>query len=93
MVDHILKISRPGVFEIRCLSWNTAIIVFMKKLRMDTLFHKKHSTHQYQKVILFVTFLAFFGFPVARNSSLMCSVKKLTISQFAFTFEPVCFNF
>jgi len=31
MVDHILKISRPGVFNIRCLNWNTAIIVFMKK--------------------------------------------------------------
>ena len=30
MVDHILKISRPGVFYIRCLNWNTAIIVFMK---------------------------------------------------------------
>ena len=25
MVDHILKISRPGVFDIRCLSLNTAI--------------------------------------------------------------------
>ena len=35
MVDRILKISRPGVFDIRCLSWNTAIIVFMKKCRMD----------------------------------------------------------
>ena len=35
MVDHILKISRPGVFKSRCLSWNTAIIVFMKKCRMD----------------------------------------------------------
>ena len=31
MVDHILKISRPGVFDKRYLSWNTAIIVFMKK--------------------------------------------------------------
>ena len=30
MVGHILKISRPGVFELRCLSWNTAIIVFKK---------------------------------------------------------------
>ena len=30
MVDHILKLSRPGVCDIRCLSWNTAIIVFMK---------------------------------------------------------------
>ena len=30
MVDHILKISRPGVFDVRCLSWNTAMIVFMK---------------------------------------------------------------
>ena len=30
MLDHILKISRPGVFDIRCLRWNTAIIVFMK---------------------------------------------------------------
>ena len=30
MADHILKVSRPGVFDIRCLSWNTAIIVFMK---------------------------------------------------------------
>ena len=30
MVDHILKISRPGVFDIRRLSWNTAIVVFIK---------------------------------------------------------------
>ena len=30
MVDHILKIIRPGFFYIRCLSWNTAIIVSMK---------------------------------------------------------------
>ena len=30
MVDHILKISRAGVFDIRCFNWNTAIIVFMK---------------------------------------------------------------
>ena len=35
MVDHILKISRPGVFDIRCLSWNTASIVFMKRCCMD----------------------------------------------------------
>ena len=34
MVDHILKISRPGVFDIRRLSWNTAIVVFIKKCRM-----------------------------------------------------------
>ena len=30
MGDLILKISRPGVFDIRCLSWNTATIVFVK---------------------------------------------------------------
>jgi len=30
MVDHILKISRPGVFVVICLSWNTVMIVFMK---------------------------------------------------------------
>jgi len=30
MVDHILKISRPGAFDNRCLSWKTAKIVFMK---------------------------------------------------------------
>ena len=30
MVDHILKISRPGVFDIRCLSWNTAFFVHEK---------------------------------------------------------------
>ena len=35
MVDHILKISRPGVFDSRCLGWNTAIIVFMKKWIKD----------------------------------------------------------
>ena len=35
MIDHILKISRLGIFDFRCLSWNTAIIVFMKKCRMD----------------------------------------------------------
>ena len=35
MVDHILKISIPGVYDIRCLDWNTEIIVFMKKFRMD----------------------------------------------------------
>ena len=35
MVDHILKISRPGVFDVGDLSWNTAIIVFMKKCRMN----------------------------------------------------------
>ena len=27
MVDHSLKISRPGFLDIRYLSWNTAIIV------------------------------------------------------------------
>jgi len=27
MVDHILKISRPDVLDVVCLSWNTAIIV------------------------------------------------------------------
>ena len=31
MVDHILKIKRPGVFDIRCLSWNTAQIDDDKK--------------------------------------------------------------
>ena len=35
MVDHILEISRPVVFDIRCLNWNTTIIVFMKKGHMD----------------------------------------------------------
>ena len=30
MVDHILEISRPGVYDIVCLNWNTAIIVFLK---------------------------------------------------------------
>ena len=34
MVELILKISRPGVFDIRWLSWNTVIIVSMKKCRM-----------------------------------------------------------
>ena len=29
MVDLILKISRPGVFDVICVNWNTAIIVFM----------------------------------------------------------------
>ena len=31
MVDNVLKISRPGVFEIRCVNWKIEIIVFMKK--------------------------------------------------------------
>ena len=35
MVDHILKISRPDVLDVVCLSWNTAIIVCMRKCRMD----------------------------------------------------------
>ena len=35
MVDHILKIPRPGFFDNSCLSWNTAIIVFMKKCRLQ----------------------------------------------------------
>ena len=30
MVDHIWKISGPGVFDKRSLSWNIAIIVFIK---------------------------------------------------------------
>ena len=34
MVDHTLKISRPGVFDKRCLNWNTAITVFMNKYHM-----------------------------------------------------------
>ena len=33
--DHILKISRPGVFDIRCLNWNTEQIVFINKYPMD----------------------------------------------------------
>ena len=35
MVDLILKISRPVVFDFRCLNSNTANIVFMKKCHMD----------------------------------------------------------
>ena len=31
MVDLILEISRPGVFDIRCLNWNTATILLMGK--------------------------------------------------------------
>ena len=31
----ILKLLRPDFFDIRCLSWNTATIVFMKTCRMD----------------------------------------------------------
>ena len=32
MVGLILKISKPGVFDIRCVNWNTTIIVFTKKM-------------------------------------------------------------
>ena len=32
MVDLILKISRPGVFDIRCLSGNSAIFVCKQKM-------------------------------------------------------------
>ena len=35
ILDLILKISRPGVFNIRFVNCNTAIIVFMKKCHMD----------------------------------------------------------
>ena len=35
MVYKILKISKPGDFDIRCLNWNTAITVFMKKCHMN----------------------------------------------------------
>ena len=34
MVDHILKILRPSVFDIRCFYW-IVIIAVMKKCRMD----------------------------------------------------------
>ena len=40
MINSILKISRPGVSDIRCLSWNTAIIVFMKKCPIDRRLYK-----------------------------------------------------
>ena len=36
MVDHVLKIARPGVIEIRCVNWKIEIIVFMIKWHMDT---------------------------------------------------------
>ena len=39
IVDHILEILRPGVFEFRCLNWNTG--VFMKKCRMDRRRYKR----------------------------------------------------
>ena len=35
MVDHILKISKPGVFDIRIVNWNTAIILVMKKSKIN----------------------------------------------------------
>jgi len=35
IIEYNLKTSRPGVFDIRCLSWNTAIIVSVKKCHMD----------------------------------------------------------
>jgi len=35
MVDHILKISKPGVFDIRSVNWNTAIILVMKKSKIN----------------------------------------------------------
>ena len=37
-----LKISRPGVFDIRCVNWNTAVIVFKKKCLMDRSHLKSH---------------------------------------------------
>ena len=45
MVDIILKISRPGVSDIRCLNWKNAIIVFMKKCRMDRRRYNNKSRH------------------------------------------------
>ena len=93
MVDHILKISRPGVFEIRCLSWNTAIIVFMKKLRMDTLFHKKTQHTSISESHFIRHFPRLFWVPRGEELVSYVLCKKLTINQFAFTFEPVCFNF
>ena len=42
MVDHILKISRPGVFDFRCINWKTAIIVFMKKCPMKRRRYKRN---------------------------------------------------
>ena len=40
MADHFLKIFRPCVFDIVCLSWNTIIIAFMKKCCMDRRWYK-----------------------------------------------------
>ena len=40
MVDHILKISRLGVFYIGCLCWSTVINVFMKKCCMNRRLYK-----------------------------------------------------
>jgi hypothetical protein len=55
MVDHILKISRPGVFDVRCLSWNTAMIAAWIK----------------DDIIVVIEFPCFLGHPVplisARN--------------------------
>ena len=31
IINLILKISRPGVFDIICVNWNTVNIVFSKK--------------------------------------------------------------
>jgi len=41
MADHILKISRPGVFDFRCINWKTPIIVFMKKCPMKRRRYKR----------------------------------------------------
>lgn len=38
MVDQILKIARPGDFDVSCINWNTEIIVFIKKCHLNPKF-------------------------------------------------------
>ena len=57
VLDHILKISRPGVFDIRCLSWNTGIIVFIKK----------NSAWIKDDIKVVTKFLCLLGHPIVAN--------------------------
>ena len=47
MVDHISKISKPDIFDIRCLNWNSAIIVFIEKWSMD---RRQYNSYVYQSI-------------------------------------------
>ena len=66
IVDHIFKISKSGVFDIRCLSLNTAIIVLMKNAKWIE-----------DDIKVVTEFPSLLGYPVVYISNLTYFIMKI----------------